>query len=84
MLKSPKTPEQRHQNTISQRQIRLGDLFELLERKRTIWTVEKLLDVRNLTPQAAMSQVDGLGRVTVSLDEPITEIRFKRIDQAVI
>jgi hypothetical protein len=84
MLKPQKSPDTGPKAPIFQRRIRLGDLYEMSGRQRTIWTVGKLLNARNLPLQAEMSQVGGLGRVTVSLDDLITEVLFKRIDQAVI
>jgi hypothetical protein len=84
MLKPQKSPEQNPKAPNFQRQIRLGDLYEMSGRERTTWTVEKLINARNLPPQAEMSQVDGLGRVTVRLDDLITEVLFKRISEAFI
>ena len=62
----------------------IGDLFEMVGRQRTVWKVRKVVDVRNLPAQAEMAQVDGLGRVTVNIDDLSTEILFKRITEAVI
>ncbi len=67
-----------------QKPIQCGDLFEMVGRIKTLWTVEKLLKVRNFPARAQMSQVDGLGRLTVNLDDLVSETLFKRIDGAVL
>jgi hypothetical protein len=75
-------PNQTAQSQTLQRPVLIGDLFEMVGRQRTVWTVRKLLNVRNLPAQAEMNQIDGLGRVTVNIDDLSTEILFKRISEA--
>ena len=77
-------PTSADQTTNFQRPVLIGDLFEMFGRQRTVWTVRKVVDVRNLPAQAEMAQVGGLGRVTVNIDDLSTEILFKRITEAVI
>ena len=77
-------PNQTDQSQKLQRPVAIGDLFEMVGRQRTIWTVRKLLIVRNLQAQAEMNQVDGCGRVTVNIEDLSTEIQFKRITEAVV
>ncbi|CAA7627952.1 conserved hypothetical protein [Candidatus Terasakiella magnetica] len=38
------------------------------------------MNIRNLPIMAEMSQVGGLGRVTVDVNDLITETLFKRLD----
>jgi hypothetical protein len=64
--------------------IAVGDLFEMEGRRRTIWTVRKLLKVPGSGILVEMSQVEGMGRVTVKLDELFTEILFKKVTSAVL
>ena len=64
--------------------IAVGDLFEMEGRRRTVWTVRKLLKVPGSGTLVEMSQVDGMGHVTVKLDELITEILFKKVTSAVL
>lgn len=77
-------PNQTVQSQKLQRPVSIGDLFEMVGRQRTVWTVRKLMNIRNLPAQAEMNQVDGCGRVTVNIDDLSTEILFKRITEAVI
>jgi hypothetical protein len=66
-----------------QRPVMVGDLYATMGRGRFVWTVRRLINGRNLPAQAEMSQVDGLGRVTVDIEDLSTEIVFKRISKAV-
>jgi hypothetical protein len=68
----------------TQRPVMIGDLFETVGRGRSVWTVRRLINGRNLPAQAVMSQVDGVGRVTVDIEDLSTEIVFKRISESVI
>ncbi|WP_041633694.1 hypothetical protein [Magnetospirillum gryphiswaldense] len=77
-------PNQTVQSQKLQRPVSIGDLFEMVGRQRTVWTVRKLTNIRNLPAQAEMNQVDGCGRVTVNIEDLSTEILFKRITEAVI
>ena len=77
-------PNQIVQSQKLQRPVAIGDLFEMVGRQRTVWTVRKLMNIRNLPAQAEMNQVDGCGRVTVNIEDLSTEILFKRITEAVI
>ena len=77
-------PTSANQTPKFQQPVLIGDLFEMVGRQRTVWAVRKVVDVRNLPAQAEMAQVDGLGRVTVNIDDLSTEILFKRITEAVI
>jgi hypothetical protein len=77
-------PNQIVQSQKLQRPVAIGDLFEMVGRQRTVWTVRKLLNVRNLPAQAEMNQVDGCGRVTVNIDDLAVGVLFKRITEATI
>lgn len=78
LLQKPVLPSAEFQRTVL-----IGDLFEMVGRQRTVWAVRKLINVRNLPAQAEMAQVDGLGRVTVNIDDLEIGVLFKRISEAV-
>ena len=67
---------------MAQRPVMIGDLFEIIGRQRTVWNVSKLLEGRNLPARAELRQLDGVGRVTVNVDDLLTEVLFKRIGEA--
>jgi hypothetical protein len=70
--------------TARQSLVRIGDLFEMVGRQRTIWSVIRLVKIPGSNLLAEMSQIDGLGRVSVKVDDLITEILFKKINSAVV
>ncbi|CCG42963.1 hypothetical protein [Magnetospirillum molischianum] len=52
--------EQAEKSTIS-----VGDLFEIEGRSRTFWTVEAITKVPRHGILVRLSEIDGLGRVTI-------------------
>ncbi len=56
----------------------------MVGRQRTIWSVIRLVKIPGSNLLAEMSQIDGLGRVSVKVDDLITEILFKKINSAVV
>ena len=59
-------------------------LFPRHSLPRTIWSVNRLVKTPGSDLLAEMSQMDGLGRVSVKVDDLITEILFKKINSAVV
>ncbi|CAA7623882.1 hypothetical protein MCP1_400004 [Candidatus Terasakiella magnetica] len=64
------------------RPVLLGDLYEMVGRQRTVWTVKRLVTVPGKGSLAELSQIDGIGRVTVKTIDLAAQIQFKRIISA--
>ncbi len=67
-----------------QRPLQSGDLFEMVGRQRTVWTVERIITVPGKGALAELSQIDGIGRITVKTMDLFAQIQFKRINSAIL
>jgi len=65
-----------------QEPVRVGDLFEMVGRARTIWTVHRLVTMPGGGALAEMHQVNGLGKVTAEVDQLHTQVLFKKVRHA--
>ena len=67
-----------------QQPVRVGDLFEMVGRQRTVWTVERLVAVPGKGTLAELSQIDGIGRITVKTMDLFAQIQFRKISSATL
>ena len=62
-----------------QEPVLIGDLFEMAGRIRTIWSVYRLLTLQGGETVAEMRQTNGLGKVTVTVDDLHMQVLFKKV-----
>lgn len=59
-----------------------GDLFQSSGRRTVVWVVDSVVRVPNAGPQVRLSQLDGVGKLTVPLAELDCGQGFRRIVEA--
>jgi len=65
-----------------QEPVRVGDLFEMVGRTRTVWSVHHLVTTPGGGALAEMHQVNGLGKVTAEVNQLHMQVLFKKVRHA--
>ena len=64
--------------------VALGDLYVSEGRNRMIWTLASIVTVPKIGTMVRLAQVDGEGRVTLSVSNLSGGYGFQRVDEAVL
>jgi len=61
--------------------VQLGDVYESGNRSRVVWSVDGVISVPGLGQIVRLVQIDGLGKVMLTVDDLMCQQSFRKIKE---